>query len=85
MMRKSEGTAMFQIDRYKLDIARLLEMLQKTKEYKQFAEFAQNNPGGAHFLKKSKKCFEKKNKLLINGGKVNEKLYWAPADAYNFA
>jgi|ETNmetMinimDraft_14_1059893.scaffolds.fasta_scaffold84049_2 nanoRNase/pAp phosphatase (c-di-AMP/oligoRNAs hydrolase) len=27
MMRKSEGTAMFQIERYKIDVQRLLEML----------------------------------------------------------
>ncbi len=84
-MRKSEGTAMFQIERYKIDVQRLLEMVQQTKEYTQFAKFAQDNPGGAHFLKKSKKEFEKKCKCLIRGGQVDEKLYWAPKDAYNFA
>ena len=39
MLRKSEGTAMFQIERFKQDQKRLVEMLQQTKEYADFAKF----------------------------------------------
>jgi len=40
MSRKSEGTAMLELDHLRKDNQRLIKLLASTKEYQNFGEFA---------------------------------------------
>lgn len=40
MTRKAEGTALLEIEHYKVDNERLIQMLSSTKEFERFGELA---------------------------------------------
>jgi hypothetical protein len=50
LSRKSEGTALLQAEHYKLDNERLIKLLASTKEFKNFAEFAQDSGASVRYL-----------------------------------
>jgi hypothetical protein len=50
LSRKSEGTALLNVESYKLDNQRLIKLLASTKEFKNFAEFATDSGGNVRYL-----------------------------------
>lgn len=56
--RQSEGTALLEVEHLKADNDRLIKLLQKTKEYKNFSRFALDNLGAVRYMpnSKNKKC-----------------------------
>ena len=59
--RKSEGTALLEIEHVKADNDRLIKLLQKTNEYKSFGKFAEDNTGSVRYIPSTKtdKCYVK--------------------------
>jgi hypothetical protein len=68
MTRKSEGTALLEIEHYKADNERLVKMLSQTKEFQNFGKLAMDSitdgfSGGIRYLnpdKEPEKCHPKK-------------------------
>jgi len=50
-IKKSEGLAILEIEHLRSDVKRLVKMLRTTKEYSDFADFADDNSGSIRFLK----------------------------------
>lgn len=50
LSRKSEGTALLQVEHYKMDNERLIKLLASTKEFKNFAEFANDSGLNVRYL-----------------------------------
>jgi hypothetical protein len=48
--RKSEGTALLQVEHYRTDNDRLIKLLASTEEFKNFSEFAQDSGSGVRYL-----------------------------------
>ena len=55
MTRKSEGQALLEIEHLRADNDRLIKLLKKTKDYKKFANFAEDNQGSVRYMPNSKK------------------------------
>lgn len=53
--RKSEGTALLEIEHVKADNDRLIKMLKTTKDFKSFGKFADKNTGSLRYLPNNKK------------------------------
>jgi len=54
-IKKSEGLAILEIEHLRADNQRLVKMLKTTKEYQEFADFADDNSGSIRFFKDSLK------------------------------
>ena len=52
--RKSEGKAILEIEHLRADNDRLVKLLKKTKEYKSFSGFAEDNLGSVRYMPASK-------------------------------
>ena len=48
--RKSEGTALLQVEHYKMDNERLIKLLASTKEFENFGEFATASGEAVRYL-----------------------------------
>lgn len=95
MTRKSEGTALLEIEHYKADNERLVHMLSQTQEYKTFGTFALDSisdgfSGGLRYMNpvmktqySSSTCHPNKKKIL-NDFKA-EKEDWIPEEAFKVA
>ena len=46
----SEGTVMLELECIKADNDRLIKLLNSTKEFKDFSDFAQDNKGSVRYL-----------------------------------
>lgn len=88
--RKSEGQALLEIEHLRADNDRLVKLLRKTKEYKNFAGFAQDNQGSIRFLPVATKdrCEVKPcpaNKYNENVDPNSEEDSWVPQEAFDVA
>jgi antitoxin component HigA of HigAB toxin-antitoxin module len=89
--RGTESLTMIENDHLRADVHRLMQMLRKTEEYKEFASFADEAIGNMHYLKSSKA--RSKVDLPDTGASrsqrkeylVDERTLWVPADAVKFA
>ena len=81
MTRMSEGTAQLQNEAYRTENARLLEMLAKTSEFKNFAEFAKDNGGSVRFMDPR----EGTPTASEIKSAPDEKESWIPEDAFKVA
>jgi hypothetical protein len=79
MTRLSEGTAQMQIEAYRTENARLLSMLSKTSEYKEFANLAIDS-GNVRFMDPIAPATTTELKSA-----AAEKEDWIPEDAYKIA
>lgn len=96
MARKSEGTALLEIEHYKADNERLVQMLANTKEFAAFGKLALDtqennirymNPGPyVYETKKLEKCHTRVNKshLSLKDFK-GESEDWIPEEAFKIA
>lgn len=95
MTRKSEGTALLEIEHYKADNERLVQMLASTKEFSAFGKLALDtaentirymNPGQAALDAKLNKCHTRapKNTTSLKDfkGEVED---WIPEEAFRVA
>jgi len=53
--RKTEGTALLEIEHLRGDVHRLVKMLRTTKEYQEFSNYADDTTGSIRFLKETKR------------------------------
>ena len=53
LARRAEGTAQLQLESYRAENTRLLELLAKTPQYNQFAEFAMDSGSGVRYMNAS--------------------------------
>ena len=95
MTRKSEGTALLEIEHYKADNERLVQMLAQTKEFGAFGKLALDtaentirymNPGQAVLDKKHEKCHTRapKSNVSLKDFKGEED-DWIPEEAFRLA
>jgi len=100
-IKKSEGLAMLEIEHLRADVKRLVKMLKTTKEYSDFAEFADDNAGSIRFMKGAtgktqvdtnyKRITGKPDaegvieRLCVQEALLEEKEMWTPHDAFRFA
>lgn len=88
--RKSEGTALLEVEHIRADNDRLVKLLRKTEEYKSFGNFTENNSGSVRYLPTTKrnKCSLnncKANTLLENVDPNIEEENWIPQEAFDVA
>lgn len=88
--RRSEGTALLEVEHLKADNDRLIKLLQGTKEYKNFSKFAMDNLGSVRFMPniKKKKCAVTHcgaNTLKENVAPNFEEENWIPQEAFDVA
>lgn len=88
--RKSEGTALLEIEHLKADNDRLIKLLQATKEYKNFSKFALDNLGSVRFMPATKKnrCPVRNcgaNTITENVNPNLEEENWVPQEAFDIA
>jgi hypothetical protein len=89
-MRKSESAILLEVERQKADIQRLINLLQSTEEFQEFAENANLSNCHVRFLndatkrKESIKNLRLKNDTSRDKGDI-ESLFWVPLDAFRFA
>lgn len=95
MTRKSEGTALLEIEHYKADNERLVQMLAATREFSAFGKLALDtaentirylNPGQAALDKRLQKCHSRAPKatLTLKDFKGEEE-EWVPEEAFRVA
>ena len=88
MSRKSEGTALLQIDHYKADNERLLKMLGSTKEFEHFGKIA-SDLGNVRYMDPQKQpstChYPKKHSVLNEFNQKEEVEDWIPEEAFKVA
>jgi len=100
-VKKSEGLAMLEIEHLRSDTQRLVKMLKTTAEYRDFADFADDNSGSIRFMKDTirktnldtnyKKHYGADVKesvverLCVKESLLDEKEMWIPHDAAKFA
>ena len=94
--KKSEGVSLIETEHLRNDVRRLLQMLRSTKEFKDFAEYADDTNKSITFLKEipvksivdckcaCMKCKHARPCLVEESKYIDEKLLWAPSEAYNF-
>lgn len=70
---------MLELECYKADNDRLIKLLNSTKEFKDFAEFAQDNKGSVRYLAGEKKY----GKSKIQDDEEEES--WIPQEAFKIA
>ena len=70
---------MLELECYKADNDRLIKLLNSTKEFKDFAEFAQDNKGSVRYLAGEKKY----GKSKIQDEEEEES--WIPQEAFKIA
>lgn len=69
---------MLELECYKADNDRLIKLLNETKEYKEFSNFAQDNKGSVRYLAGEKKH----GKGKVEG---EEEENWIPQEAFKIA
>lgn len=94
--KKSEGVSLIETEHLRNDVRRLLQMLRSTKEFKDFAEYADDTGKSITFLKEipvksvvdckcaCMKCKHARPCLVEESKYIDEKLLWAPSEAFNF-
>ena len=93
MTRKSEGTALLEIQHYKADNERLVAMLSQTKEFEQFGRLAADSVSdggvGIRYLnpdRSSDSChYPKKKNTLKDYKDKYEADDWIPDEAFKVA
>lgn len=88
--RKSEGTALLEIEHIKADNERLVKLLKGTKEYKQFGKFAEDNLSSVRYMHTTKRqkcgftnCAANTEKENVNANLEDEN--WIPQEAFDIA
>jgi hypothetical protein len=76
--KRAEGTIMLELEHYKADNARMIKLLNTTKEYTEFGDFAQDNKGSVRYLAGDKKY----GKAEVQG---DEEDSWVPQEAFKIA
>jgi len=87
LTRKSEGTALLQVEHFKADNARLVKLLASTKEFANFGEFAIDS-GDVRYLDPDRqpvKCHGAKTDSLKSFKAGEEKEDWIPEEAFKVA
>lgn len=89
-MRKSESAILLEVERQKADIQRLIQLLQSTEEFREFAENANLSNFQIRYLKDVPKRRDSCKSLkahveTMKEKNENENLYWVPLDAFRFA
>lgn len=95
MTRKSEGTALLEIEHFKADNERLVQMLAQTKEFEAFGKLALDsaentirymNPGPEALAKQQGKChtYGPKHTATLKDFKGEED-EWIPEEAFRVA
>jgi len=82
--RKVEGTALLEVEHLKADNERLISMLKSSGQHKEFAEFLEDNSGGAIKIPPKappKSKYGKRSQTVVSD--VQEG--WVPQDAYKLA
>lgn len=94
--KKSEGVSLIETEHLRNDVRRLLQMLRSTKEFKDFAEYADDTNKSITFLKEipvksivdckcaCMKCKHARPCLVEESKYIDEKVLWAPSEAFNF-
>ena len=94
--KKSEGVSLIESEHLRNDVRRLLQMLRSTKEFRDFAEYADDTGKSITFLKEipvksivdckcaCMKCKHARPCLVEESKYIDEKLLWAPSEAFNF-
>lgn len=94
--KKSESISIIEVEHLRNDVRRLLQMLKSTNEFQNFAEFADDNTKSITFLKEIPiksivdcncaciKCKHVRPCLVEQSKYVDEKMLWAPTEAFNF-
>ena len=85
--RKSEGTALLQVEHYRKDNERLIKLLANTKEYQNFGEFAIDSGEGVRYLDPEKQPIGfRKTETKLNTYKAGEEMEdWIPEEAFKVA
>ena len=94
MTRKSEGTALLEIEHYKADNARLVQMLSLTPEFQSFGQLAVDSigdgvSGGVRYMNPGKEqhysseCHPKRKSTLRDFKEDSED--WIPEEAFKVA
>lgn len=95
-VKESEGLASLEIEHLRADVQRLVKMLKSTAEYKDFADYADDNTGSIRFITSSiKQTKIDRAGSASPGGKGHrccvdrtftgdEKDMWVPRDAFKF-
>lgn len=76
--KRSEGTILLELECIKADNDRLIKLLNQTKEFKEFSDFAQDNKGSVRFLAGEKKY----GKSSLD---EEEEESWVPQEAFKIA
>lgn len=94
--RQSESISMIEVEHLRNDVKRLLQMLKSTNEFKDFADFADDTNKSITFLKEIPvksivdckcaciKCKHVRPCLVEENKYIDEKMLWAPTEAFNF-
>ena len=94
--KKSESISMIEVEHLRNDVRRLTQMLRCTKEFKDFAEYADDTSNSITFLKEIPvksiidckcaciKCKHIRPCLVEEHKYIDEKMLWAPTEAFNF-
>lgn len=94
--KKSESVSLIEIEHLRNDVRRLVQMLRCTKEFKDFAEYADDSSKSITFLKEIPlksvvdckcaciKCKHVSPCLVEENKYIDEKMLWAPSEAFNF-
>ena len=94
--KKSESISLIEVEHLRNDVRRLLQMLRSTKEFKDFAEYADDTNKSITFLKEIPvkslvdckcaciKCKHVRPCLVEENKYIDEKMLWAPNEAFNF-
>lgn len=83
--RKSEGTALLEIEHIKADNDRLVKLLHKTKEYKNFGKYADNTTGSVRYLPPTDKKKYPSKDITENVDPNLEEKFWVPREAFEIA
>ncbi|CAI2362783.1 unnamed protein product [Moneuplotes crassus] len=88
--RKSEGTALLEVEHIKADNERLIKLLKKTKEFKEFGKYTETISGSVRYLPsaQTEKCIVKKCPSNATGENIDpniEKDHWIPQEAFEIA
>jgi hypothetical protein len=82
--KKSEGTVMLEVEHYRADNARLIQLLKQTDEFKDFAEYAEDSKG-MRYLPLGNAPPPKIKKPCTTCKAANEVEEWVPAEAFHIA
>mmetsp|Transcript_23640 Transcript_23640/g.23357 ORF Transcript_23640/g.23357 Transcript_23640/m.23357 type:complete len:107 (+) Transcript_23640:711-1031(+) len=89
MQRKAEGTALLEIEHYKMDNERLIQMLSQTQEFSKVGQLAKDCGSNVRFMNPDRQptgCHYPKKQSQLKDYKPSDEMEdWIPEEAFKLA